>query len=107
MFFGEPYVIDEEDAVGSLTLCLPTVGDIVKVGNDFFFLNLNHLITNTTQYRLMLWEKGIDWNTYPDYKLFISLHKQVDPKIAQMLFKDIDFSKFEPIQKPVGEGEDV
>jgi len=37
MFFGEPYVIDIEDASGTVTVYTPTIGDIVSIGETMFY----------------------------------------------------------------------
>lgn len=48
MYFGEPYVIDVEDAVGSITVYSPTIGDILLMGEKKFYQGLNIFICNTT-----------------------------------------------------------
>lgn len=100
MLFGEPYVIDTDDSIGTITITLPSVGDIVKIGYDKFFMNLNCFVTNTTQYRLMLWEEmNMDWNTTSDFELFVMLYKNLDLSITKLLFGDLDFSQFVPFTK--------
>ncbi len=37
MFFGEPYIIDLENAVGTVTVYSPTIGDIVEIGQKRFY----------------------------------------------------------------------
>lgn len=98
MYFGEPYVIDVEDAVGSITVYSPTIGDILLMGEKKFYQGLNIFICNTTQYRMILWDMGIDWNTFPDFHLFIMFSGQIDKDVANLLFK-MDFSNFEPLKK--------
>lgn len=102
MYFGEPYVIDLEDAYGSITVYMPTIGDIIRIGEKRFYSNLNIFICTTTQYRLPLWEMGIDWNEKSNFELFVMLYKTADPECTKLLFGDLDFSKFEPLlkQKP-------
>lgn len=99
MYFGEPYVIDVEDAEGIVTVYSPTIGDIISMGENKFYQGLNIFICNTTSYRMILWDMGIDWNTFPDFHLFIMLYNQIDPDVGQLLFK-MDFSKFVPFKKP-------
>lgn len=105
MYFGEPYVIDVENALGTLTVYSPTIGDVIEVGEKDFYSTLNIFICNTTQYRMPLWEMGIDWNTFPDFQLFIMLMKDIDPKVSRLLFGDVDFQRFVPLNKKV-EGKD-
>lgn len=94
MYFGEPYVIDCENARGSITIYEPSIGDIIQVGQDNFFSTLNIFITNPTANRLFLWQAGVDWNTLSDFQLFCSLYKSIDNEISKLLFGDLDWSEF-------------
>lgn len=108
MYFGEPFVVktDEEKndsqplfkkksvKTKNLIIYQPTIGNIVEMGETKFFSSLNALVSNTTQYRLMLWDLGMDWNTTSDYELFIMLHKSISDDVSQLLFH-LDFSNFE------------
>ena len=107
IYCGIPHTIDIPTANGSLTITLPTVGDIVRAGHKKFYATLNIFTTNTTSYRLLLWQQGIDWNTLSDFELFCMLYQQIDDEIAQMLFKDIKFSDFQLYSKKIGEDETV
>lgn len=101
MYFGEPYVIDLEDAVGSVTVYSPTIGDILSVGEKVFYETLNIFVCNTTQYRLPLWKMNVDWNEISDFQLFVNLYHNINPKISKLLFGDLDFEKFVPLMKRV------
>ena len=99
MYFGEPYVIDLENAIGTITVYSPTIGDIISIGETKFYQTANIFTCNTTQYRLILWNLGIDWNTFKDFELFVMLYQQIDPDVSKLLFGDLDFSKFVPFMK--------
>lgn len=101
MFCGEPYTIDLEDAPGKVVVYSPTMGDIINIGEKRFYQTLNIFVCNTTQYRAMLWDlkPRIDWNTFPDFYLFIMLIGQADKEVVRMLFGDLDFSKFDQVIK--------
>lgn len=86
MFFGEPYVIDIEQIEGTITIYQPTIGDIVSIGEDKFYQTLSIFVTNTTTYRLMLWDAGMDWNNTSDFELFLMLYKSIDSDVSLMLF---------------------
>lgn len=105
MYFGKPYKIDlgtvkissglfKEDVKKSITVYQPTIGKIVDMGEEKFFSSLNAFITNTTSYRLPLWDMGIDWNEISDFDLFLILYKSIDDDVSQLLFK-LDMSNFE------------
>ena len=106
MYFGRPYVIDLENTTGNITIYSPTMGDIVDVGEEKFYQSLNIIIGNTTQYRLMLWEFGIDWNEISDFQLFTMLYRQIDPNVSRLIFGDLDFQKFEPMIKQLQSNDD-
>lgn len=38
----------------------------------------------------------MDWNEVSDFELFCIIYKQIDPDVSKLLFKDLDFSLFEP-----------
>ncbi len=95
MYFGEPYLVDCQDAVGSITVYTPSIGDIINVGQTSFFETLSVFVTNPTQNRLPLWEAGIDWNTLTDFQLFCILYKTINPQISHLLFGDLDWDDFE------------
>lgn len=99
MYFGEPYVIDLEGIPGKVTVLSPTIGDIVRIGEEKFYQTLNLFVCNTTQYRVVLWDLGIDWNEFSDFSLFVMLYKQADPDVVKLLFGDLDLQKFEPMLK--------
>lgn len=101
MYFGEPYCINLDSAEGTIVLHQPTIGDIVKLGEKTFNTTLNIFITNTTAHRLELWNNGIDWNEISDFYLFCMLYKGIDYKASYLIFKEIDFSDFEPIGKKI------
>lgn len=100
LYFAEPYVIDVEDAEGTVTLYQPTIGDIVRVGQQRFYECLNPFVINTTTYRLPLWEIGVDWNTFSDFNLFIMLTRNpLDQEVTKLLIGDLDLSKFDVCTK--------
>lgn len=104
MYFGEPYVIDLEEIDGSITIYQPTIGDMIRVGENKFHITLNFLTTNTTACRLMLHQMGKDWNVVSDFELFCLLYHNIDPEVSKLIFGDLDWSKFKIAQKTDTEG---
>lgn len=103
MYFGEPYTIDEKDTQGAITIFEPTLGDIIELGENKFYATLNIFTSNTTQYRAILWDAGIDWNEITDFDLFLMLYRSIDIDASRLLFGDIDWSKYQLTQKEVDE----
>lgn len=106
MYFGEPYHINLESASGEIVVLVPTIGDIIAIGEKKFYNTLNIFITNTTTYRLMLDEAGLDWNVVTDFELFCMLFSNIDKDVARLLFENIDFSKFELFSKQMDSSDD-
>lgn len=99
MYFGKTYVLDLESAEGSIEINLPTIGDIMEIGEKKFYSTLGIFITNTTSYRLILHDIGLDWNTLSDFELFCMLYTQIDNEVAKLMFGDLDFKKFTLFKK--------
>lgn len=96
MYFGEPF-----DVGNGMKVYIPTIGDILQLPNSdiTFYQTLNIWVANTTSYRLMLWDNGIDWNKISDYELFLFLFKGGDPLVNKLLFgEDNNFDNFEIFQ---------
>ena len=107
MYFGEPYVIDCENTIGTITIYEPTIGDIIKVGQTKFFETLNIFITNPTANRLFLWNAGIDWNNVSDFQLFCYLYNGINPEISKLLFGDLDWSSLKLFSKELKDKEET
>ena len=99
MYIGMPYVIDLESAEGSITISVPTMRTLIELGEKRFLQSINVLTTNTTEYRLVLWDAGIDWNELSDFELFCMLHKQVESEISKQIFNGLDLNDFELFKK--------
>lgn len=96
IYMDIPHIIDIEGLKGKLTIYSPTLGQVIKMGQTKFYMGINPFITNTTQYRLPLWEMGVDWNDLSDFDLFcMLLHSGVDKDVTDVIFgEEIDWSKF-------------
>ena len=93
MYFGDPYILNCE--IGKISILQPTIGDILEFGEKEFYSMLNIFVSNTTSYRLQLWDIGIDWNKISDYELFCMLIKGVNQEATKLLFGDVDFQTFD------------
>lgn len=94
LYFGDPYQASEK-----IQVLQPTIGGILeydkKFGESEFWSMLNVFIGNTTSYRLLLWDMGIDWNKITDFQLFSLLIKTLKVEQTSILFGDLDLSAFE------------
>ena len=125
MFFREPYAIKMRNNK-CLEIMQPSIGDILKLGDRNVYSSITPFVTNTTSYRVMLWDMGIDWNKKTDYELFIMLvptikdvdflfkisyyienpEKDVENEEYIKICENIDFSKLEPYRIKNGQDEE-
>lgn len=89
MYFGEDFNYK------GIIISMPTIGDILEIGEENFFHALSPFIYNSTSIRVMLWENNIDWNNVKDIEVFNIMSKLIQDKRAQsLLFKNISFDNF-------------
>lgn len=103
MYLGEPYCIHVNDYCKDIVVSQPTIGDIIQFGEKSFNQMLSAFVSNTTSYRLPLWQKGLDWNEISDFDLFCILYRNINPEASKLIFKDIDFTKLKFGEKIVGD----
>ena len=99
MYMGFPYVIDLPSAEGSITISVPTMRTFIELGEKRYLQTINVFTTNTTEYRVPLWDVGIDWNEISDFELFCMLYKQIDPEISKSIFGEFNFNDLELYKK--------
>ena len=101
MYFGKPYVIDLDTADGQVIVRVPTLGEIINIGEERFYNTLNIFTTNTTQYRLALSQadQPVDWNEISDFDLFTSLYANADEEVVNCLFDGLKLKDFGVYQK--------
>ena len=88
MYFSEPYLIKMENDV-YIEISQPSIGEILELGDREVYSSISPFITNTTSYRVQLWDMGLDWNKMTDYELFSSLVPHA--KNVEFLFKKVEF----------------
>ena len=100
LYFGDPYQVSDK-----ILVYQPTIGGILeydkRFGESEFWSMLNVFIGNTTSYRLLLWDMGIDWNEISDFQLFSLLIKTLKVENTEILFGDLDLSSFDAYMKQI------
>ena len=100
LYFGDPYQVSDK-----IIVFQPTIGGILeydkRFGESEFWSMLNVFIGNTTSYRLLLWDMGIDWNEISDFQLFSLLIKTLKVENTEILFGDLDLSSFDAYMKQI------
>ena len=98
LYLGEPFRLNDK-----IQILQPTVGDLIRIGEKEAYGVVHVFTANTTSYRLILWDMGVDWCKITDFQLFQMLCPTLTKESTQFLFGDIDFSKLQRYQKQVGE----
>lgn len=73
----------------------PRIGEIVEIGEEVFYRNLNTWVTNPTSYRAPLWHMDIDWCKITDFELFCNLYQAIDAQVISLIFPNTDISSYE------------
>lgn len=102
MYFGEPYPVT---LPGGKTLMVeqPSIGDIVKIGQDTFLRTLMIFTARPSAYKVALWDMGIDWTEFSDFKLFMMFMAGIDNGAASLFIKQIpDWVAMKPYEDSGG-----
>lgn len=94
LYFGDDFKYKDK-----LVIHQPTIQDFIDFGEKVYYEAISPFVSNTTGYRLQLWDLGIDWNTIEDIELFAILVKPIDTDVSKRLFNGLDFSKFTLFKK--------
>lgn len=94
MYFGEDYTIN------GITISIPTIGDILNIGESKFYQAISPFLSNPTSIRVLLYDVfKKDWNKTKDIEVFYILYQLLEDKEPlKLLFKDFSFDGFELIQ---------
>ena len=90
MYFGEPYDIILEDGK-IIRIKQPTIGDMLELGENRIYGTITPFTTNTTAYRVQLWDMGIDWNKYSDFELFTILATSLKKEDTDLIFEGVEY----------------
>lgn len=95
MYFGEDFNYK------GIIISMPTIGDILEIGEERFYKALSPFLYNSTSIRVMLWENGVDWNKVKDIEVFnilTKINKEDDEEginPQSLVFKNLSFDNFE------------
>ena len=100
MYFGDDYVINNK-----IIIHQPSIQDFIDSENESdIYSVITPFVSNTTAYRLQLWDMGIDWNKISNIELFALLLKTEKLEYSKIIFGDIDFSTFNIYEKQTDNG---
>lgn len=93
LYFGEDYKVNDR-----IIIHQPSIQDILDIGEKNFNAAIIPFTSNTTSFRVQLWDMGVDWNKISDFELFSMLIKTLNSDSTKFLF-DIDWSSFDLVAK--------
>lgn len=99
MYFGEDYTIN------GITISIPTIGDILNIGETNFYRALSPFLNNSTSIRVLLYDAfKKDWNKTKDIEVFYILYQllrnsnnETAFEPLKLIFKENDFNDFQLI----------
>lgn len=101
IYRGEDYIVSKH-----IKIHQPTLGEICDFGEQDYFLMLYNLVSTPQSMKAQLWyEMGeIDYTKLTSFQLFYMLLYHMFPQEkTQILFGDLDFTKFIPRAKEYGD----
>ena len=88
-----------------ITIIQPTVRDIANIGEKKYFtfcqnITAHHLDDNII---VFLTNLGIDFNSITDWELFVNLSFTFEQDVANLIFRDLNFTTMQPFNNKDGE----
>lgn len=102
LYFGEDYKINDR-----ITIHQPTIQDVLNMGETVFYATIAPFTSNTTSFRVQLYDLGIYWNDITDFELFSLLIKTIKYENIKIFFGDFDITSFELMAKINEKGEEI
>lgn len=90
LYFKEDYIINDK-----IILKQPTIGEIVKFGEEKYYLMAQTLSSIPSDMKSALDDMGIDYEEISDFELFIILSKGLKKEATYLLLGDLELSAFE------------
>lgn len=91
---GEPF-----DVSVGITLYQPTIRDIAKFGETEYMNFVSALISEPFDMPYYLDQMGIDFEKIKPFNLFCILVSGIEQSTSRLLFGDLDFTKFRPVER--------
>jgi hypothetical protein len=98
LYFGDDYVINQH-----ITLRQPTIGDIIKMGEERYYATVHALTAIPSDMKSVLWDAGVDWTELLDLEFFALMTAQIPQSDASIFFGDLDLSAFRAYKREDGE----
>ena len=95
VYRGEDFVISDY-----ITIHQPTLDEIEKYGERDYYSMIYQLTSTPQSMKWQLWDMGVDYTKITPFELFYNILYRLYPQEkTSILFGDLDFSKFEVMQR--------
>ena len=95
IYRGEDYVISNH-----IKIHQPTLDEICNYGEREYYSMVYNLTATPQSMKVQLWDMGIDYTTMTPFELFYNiLYKVYSQEKTSIIFGDLDFTKFQVMQR--------
>lgn len=77
-----------------ISICIPTVGEVVDCEDEYYSI-VSVLTAMPIDFMVQLDDAGIDFTSINEYELFLIMFEELKNRDTQMVFGDLNLSKFE------------
>lgn len=92
VYMGEDYDVNEK-----IHIHQPTIGEIVKWGENRYFSMIRTLCSIPSDRKSSLYDCGIDWETITDFNYFALIASSLPQKETSIVLGDLDLSSMEVV----------
>lgn len=89
IYGGEDFIVNDK-----IKIKQPTLREIRDFGEQTYFSFVSSFTATPTDMKYQLNKMNIDWNDLSDYELFLMMYPTFDRELSQLIFGDLDFTKF-------------
>lgn len=94
VYRGKDFIINDD-----IKIHQPTLDEICEWGEEKYFSFIYSFVSTPTDLKYQLSLIDIDWNEISDYDLFLIRAKYFEKPESEIIFGDLDFSKFKIAEK--------
>ncbi len=95
IYRGEDFVVSKH-----ITIHQPTLSEICDYGEHKYYSMIYQLTATPQSMKVQLWDMGVDYTTITPFELFYSLlYRLYTPEKTSIIFGDLDFTKFQVMQR--------
>lgn len=77
----------------------PKISEICDIGEKQYYSDISAITSTPSQYKVQLFDMGIDYRAISDYELFLMLYRCVSEDVSKLLFNGLNICDFEVATK--------